>query len=81
MNEGSLLKRTLVTTGLLVGISAAWITLVSVTLVTAVDHAVSSGSRPAPAVIAPATPPEAGSAVTRKPQTPTPPARGTTPNG
>lgn len=82
MKEGSLLKRTLVTTSLLVGLSAAWITLVSVTAVTVVDRAVSATSgRQAPAiVVAPSTAaPEA--AGKRKAPTLPPPARGMTPNG
>jgi len=80
MNEGSLLKRTLLVTGLLVGVSTAWVALVSVTAVTVVDRAIAR--TPAPEVVAPrSASPEAGTA-SRKAVQPAPsPARGTTPNG
>jgi len=80
MKEGSLLKRTLIVTGLLVGVSAAWVTLVSVTVVTAVDRAIAK--TPAPEVVAPrSASPEAGSAQRKAVQPAPSPARGTTPNG
>lgn len=83
MKESSLVKRTLVVTGLLVGISTAWVALVSTTLVTVVDHAISSASGasgPSHAV-APSSATSETSAAKRKTPSPTPPVRGTTPNG
>jgi hypothetical protein len=41
MNEGSLVRRTLIVTGALVGVSTVWVALVSVVLVTVVGHVVS----------------------------------------
>lgn len=76
-----LLKKTIVVTGLLLGVSAAWITLVSVTLVTVVDLAVSPSPRSkAPAVTVTAPSPESPAAKRISP-TNSPPPRGTTPNG
>lgn len=85
MNEGSLLKRTLVVTGALVGVSAAWIALVSVVLVTLVGRATSSpgGASDTSARLAPSAP-EAPHAAARNHEAPAPlHARTTTskPNG
>lgn len=77
MNESSLLKRTLIVTGLLVGISATWVGLLSVTVVTIVDRALSPEPRPSPAMMAPPS----DSSAHRNPMTISPPTRGTTPNG
>lgn len=79
--KDSLLKKTLVVTGILLGASAAWIALVSVTLVTVVEHAVSASPRSKPPATAIVAPSSEGAATKRVSPTTTPPPRGTTPNG
>lgn len=80
MKEGSLLKRTLIVTGLLVGISTVWVALVSVTAVTVVDRAISK--TPAREVVVPPTAAPKAATASNKAVTPAPSSdRGATPNG
>lgn len=80
MKEGSLLKRTIVVTGLLVGVSTLWVALVSVTAVTVVDHAISR--TPVREVVVPATTAPKAATASNKATSPAPSSdRGATPNG
>jgi hypothetical protein len=81
MNEVSILKRTLVLTGKLVGIFTLWVTLVSVVAVAVTDRVVLavSGGAPSSSVAAPA---DANPKIETTPaRGKNPPANATKPNG